>query len=112
MSESSVAPGWYPDPAGNGGHRYFDGTSWGPTAPPPPMPAERRFTIHYGFGLLAVLSLIGTLIIGLPMLSTASDPDTEGLGAVLGVLWMLWGGMWVLIWTAFAIQHTLRGRRQ
>ena len=75
-------------------------------------PAERRFTIHYGFSLLAIFALLGTLIPGLGLMSTASDPETEGIGAGMGVLWLLWGGMWTLIWTAFAIQHTLRGRRQ
>ncbi|QZH65042.1 DUF2510 domain-containing protein [Mycolicibacterium farcinogenes] len=33
MSDKSQA-GWYPDPDGKGGKRYFDGTNWGPTAPP------------------------------------------------------------------------------
>ena len=26
--------------------------------------------------------------------------------------WLLWGGMWTLVWTASAIQHTLKGRRR
>ena len=36
-------PGWYPDPAGGWGQRYWDGTAWGPVAPPaaPPPPAKR-----------------------------------------------------------------------
>jgi hypothetical protein len=110
-----TAPGWYPDPT-TGQHRYWDGTNWGPPAPPPPtaQPAERRFTIHYGFALLAIFSLIGTLIIGLPMLSAATDADKDvgAIGASMGLLWLLWGGMWTLIWTAFAVQHTLRGRRK
>ncbi|HEX2211934.1 MAG TPA: DUF4352 domain-containing protein [Mycobacterium sp.] len=33
-------PGWYPDPSGNGGRRYWDGLRWGPTAPPPRQPLE------------------------------------------------------------------------
>lgn len=35
------APGWYPDPAGGGGYRYWDGLNWIDGAPPnaPGMPA-------------------------------------------------------------------------
>ncbi|WP_078323655.1 DUF2510 domain-containing protein [Mycobacteroides salmoniphilum] len=32
-------PGWYPDPNGSGGQRYFDGGQWTAHAAPPPMPA-------------------------------------------------------------------------
>lgn len=108
------APGWYPDPNGEG-QRYFDGTKWGPHAPtdkPPPPPraaAEPRFTIHYGFAVLAFFSLLGTLI---PAIIMMSSSDPKGIGAGMGVLWMLWGGVWTLIWAAFAVQHTLRGRRR
>lgn len=104
-----TAPGWYPDPH-TGQQRYFDGTNWGPTAPPPPPPAETaapRYTINYGFALLAVFSLLGTLFFGIPMFAAE---DGSGIGAGLGVLWMLWGGMWTIIWAAFAFQHTLRGK--
>lgn len=62
--------------------------------------------------MLATFSLLGTLIPAISLMATASDPDTERIGAGMGVLWLLWGGMWTIIWTAFAIQHTLRGRRQ
>ena len=30
-----TAPGWYPDPSGDGTQRYWDGNAWGPSAPPP-----------------------------------------------------------------------------
>lgn len=43
------APGWYPDPAGSGRRRYFDGTRWGPfepLRPPAPIPA-RQFSIDW-----------------------------------------------------------------
>ncbi len=29
-------PGWYPDPAGSGGIRWYDGRTWAPIAHPPP----------------------------------------------------------------------------
>ena len=29
----------------------------------------------------------------------------------LGIAWLFWGGMWTLIWVAFAVQHTLKSRR-
>lgn len=95
--------------------RYFDGVEWTDNYAPlgvaaaPETASPGRFTIHYGFALLAIFSLIGTLIIGVPMVSTASD--TDGIGAGMGLLWMLWGGGWTLVWTAFAVQHTLRSRK-
>jgi hypothetical protein len=122
-------PGWYPDPTGVPGHRYHDGQVWTAHFTPAPQqplqqPAERRFTIHYGFALLAVFSLIGTLVPSIfwfvAVGGGASEPGTDphvaagtvGFGTVLGVIWLLWGGMWTLVWTAFAIQHTLKGRRR
>ena len=105
-----TAPGWYPDPTGV--QRYWDGQKW--LALPPPAaaaPSERRFTIHYGFALLAIFSLLGTLLFGIPLLAQADDPESGGIAANMGILWMFWGGMWTVIWTAFAVQHTLRGRR-
>lgn len=33
------ASGWYPDPNGSGGQRWYDGTQWtAHAAPPPPRP--------------------------------------------------------------------------
>jgi hypothetical protein len=127
MSAAPPPPaGWYPDPDGGPHQRWFDGVEWTnryqpPTAPPQSTAESGRITIHYGFALLAILSLIGTLVIGVPMLisagQTASDGTQSGadVGGVFGgmaVLWMLWGGMWTVIWLAFAINHTLKARRR
>ena len=42
MTDIGVGPGWFPDPDGSGGQRYFDGTVWTehrvPPPPPPPPP--------------------------------------------------------------------------
>lgn len=58
------APGWYPDPDGKGGQRYFDGTNWGPQAPttttPPPSPQKKRpGCFKTVLGLIGVIFLIG-----------------------------------------------------
>lgn len=70
MTQQQPPAGWYPDPSGSGQQRYFDGISWGPVAPtaaPYAPPTQQRtqpsrFTIHYGFALLAFFSLLGTVI--------------------------------------------------
>ena len=92
---------------------------WGyPQKPPSPAPA--KFTIHYGFALLAFFSLLGTVIPTILMFAAAggSDDGTEagrtaaGIGGGFAILYLLWGGMWTLIWAAFAINHTLKERRR
>jgi hypothetical protein len=57
-------PGWYPDPDGKGGQRYFDGAKWGPTAPtstPPPknQSSSGGKVIAVIVGIVFVLFLIG-----------------------------------------------------
>lgn len=116
--------GWYPDPSGATGPRYFDGTAWANPPVPHHVPAERRFTIHYGFVVLAIFSLLGTIIPcafwfiaagniepGVDPAETESAETAASLASFFGVGWLLWGGMWTIIWAAFAVHHTLRGRR-
>ncbi len=40
MTNMGAPAAWYPDPAGTGGQRYFDGAGWTEhfVPPPPPMP--------------------------------------------------------------------------
>lgn len=116
----TAPPGWYADPTGAPGQRYFDGTTWTHHRAAP-GPAERRFTIHYGFALLAVFSLLGTVLPSIFWFavagSAANDSSADGAAAAagfsttFGVLWLIWGGMWTLIWAAFAVHHTLKGRQ-
>ena len=136
MVEPNAPAGWYSDPSGNG-QRYWDGSAWSDVPPPlqrpvaatalasAPVPAadSGRITIHYGFALLAIFALLGTVIPTIIMFSAASgtasdtslDADSAstaaGIGSGMAIMWLLWGGMWTLIWAAFAIHHTLRSRR-
>ena len=72
---------------------------------------------------MSAFSLLGTII---PCIfwwsvaaNTASDTTTNqhmassaaGFEGMLGLGWLLWGGMWTLIWAAFAVNHTLKARR-
>ena len=56
-------PGWYPDPDGKGGQRYFDGTNWEPTDPAPPPLNDRTLSGKQIIGVIAgivfLLFLIG-----------------------------------------------------
>ena len=36
MTNPAAPPGWYPDPAANGGQRYWDGRAWQQSAPAAP----------------------------------------------------------------------------
>jgi hypothetical protein len=128
IHDSTRPQGWYPDPEGGPNLRWFNGNDWTHHHQAPahqfPPPSERRFTIHYGFVVVAVISLLVTLVPSIFWFvvagNAASDPSSDphaasaaaGISTGMAVLWLLWGGMWTLIWTAFAIHHTLRGRQQ
>jgi hypothetical protein len=95
-------PGWYPDPSGGPGRRYWDGT-WTDFRAPPPLahePVPTRRSVHPAFAFLAVLSL---LVTALPAIAMFDSSDTVNPFAVL---WLLWGGFWTILWWLFA-----RGRR-
>lgn len=115
MMNTTAIPGWYPNPSGDG-KRYWDGDNWSRDIGVP-APAERRLTIHYGFVVVAVFSLIGTLgpfaitLLAYHNAINEGSADVASDIATTGTLWLLWGGMWTVIWAAFAVHHTLRGRR-
>ena len=90
---ASPSPGWYPNLEGGPALRWFNGTDWTYQyqAPPqqfaPPPPAKRRFTIHYGFVVVAVISLLATVVPSIFMFaaagntaSPATDSDAAGRG--------------------------------
>jgi uncharacterized protein len=94
------APGWYPDPAGSGSYRYWDGTRWTDalsSAIPPAGPLNARDDAR-GYALAAHLSALLSTFVGLPFvgplvvcLTKQDDPyvrrhATEALNFNLSIL--------------------------
>ena len=42
IPKMTATPGWYPDPSGGLGQRYFDGTTWAEAQPQHLLPDEQR----------------------------------------------------------------------
>ena len=69
--QGNPTPGWYPDPSGGGGQRYWDGRNWTAIAPPGspagvPVAAKagmskgKKIAIGVGGGIVA-LAAIGSI---------------------------------------------------
>lgn len=61
---------------------------------PPVLTGERRFTIHYGFALLATFALLGTAIPSVlftahEVNAISKDPDSAEFGVTFAILWSL-----------------------
>jgi hypothetical protein len=67
-SHSTSAPGWYPDPGGQPGQRYYDGQRWTqhfvptPPAVPPPVAPSVAVAVSAGGGTNHALHLVLTLL--------------------------------------------------
>lgn len=60
------SPGWYPDPAGSGRQRYFDGTNWTEHfhAPPPPPAAKKGGDTLKALLITAAVIVVALFIFG------------------------------------------------
>lgn len=83
----SAAPGWYPDPSGQPGQRYFDGTNWTLTAPPPSKGRKWPWIV----GGVVLLLIVAGLVSGkkedekpASAAPTLSAPRAGGSGATQG----------------------------
>ncbi len=78
---ASTPAGWYPDPQHPGQQRYWDGSSWGQTAPmapaapagPPPKKGGKKWLIP----LVACLGLALIAIIGGAIAAGGGDDDDD-----------------------------------
>lgn len=77
MSDKPQA-GWYPDPDGKGGQRYFDGTNWGPAAPSAPtLTSAQPKKSGSGGKVLAVVVGIFFLLFLIGKCGGSSDDDKQ-----------------------------------
>ena len=77
MTTPTPPPGWYPDPLGPPGQRYFNGTDWtnyraAPGAVPPPAQSSKGKT-----ALIAVGATVGALVV-LLLLVLVSPAEVAG----------------------------------
>ncbi|KAA1250773.1 DUF2510 domain-containing protein [Mycobacterium simiae] len=88
-------PGWYPDPSGAPGQRYFDGQQWTYRAPlpPPTPPPPPSIVIHNTVGAPA------------PYVVAAGPNHALHL-----VLTLLTCGMWLPVWLIVAVASPQRVR--
>jgi uncharacterized RDD family membrane protein YckC len=90
---TTPAPGWYPDPGGSGGQRWWDGVRWTDhLAPPPPAPWSSPAIAQAprpgdpaGFGLRAGAYLLDSFVTQLVVLGLVYG----GLALVFGLVWVV-----------------------
>ena len=76
-----TAPGWYPDPSGDGNQRYWDGNAWGPVAPPPGAPPTPPKKSGWLKPLLIMSILLFTIFVVRPLFldnKTESPSSSKG----------------------------------
>lgn len=97
MSTHTTPAGWYPDPAGSGQQRYFDGTNWtdqytssspagaAAAASAPPKKSNRGKIILTAVGAVIVMMIVGAIVGGgddaKKETATSSAPSTPSSAA-------------------------------
>jgi hypothetical protein len=90
-------PGWYPDPSGAQGTRYWDGYRWSPSVPPPKKNSNALLIIGI-VGAVVVVIFVGLIVLGAigasvhshkqtaqrphPSVTIPSAPPTPGMPSV------------------------------
>jgi len=78
------SPGWYPDPWGSGGQRWWNGLEWGAEVAPPTPPRKRHTGLIVGLvlggvGLLCLIAIGGLLLFGLGKALDEQDNYSQDL---------------------------------
>lgn len=72
-------PGWYPDPSGVPGSRYWDGRQWGPAAPttPPTFAAPTAVPPKKKSSTGRIIAIIAAVFVGLIILGSIGNHDKK-----------------------------------
>src|SRR5215217_4914332 len=84
-TDTTQAPGWYPDPAGGPSQRWWAGSQWGNLAPAPTPPKRKRIWLRVLVVVVALFALmVGgcTALIGSAANSVSDDADRVAAGGV------------------------------
>src|SRR5258705_10675427 len=77
MGAASSPPGWYPDPSGAKGKRYWDGDTWHDAIPPNGKPGGVNWPLAIIIGVV-VLGLGAACIAGKTMNKSVHSPIPPG----------------------------------
>jgi hypothetical protein len=86
VADEPRAPGWYPDPWGGDGERWFDGTSWSRDRVdevPVPRPGDRPR--RRGLGALVAIVVVAAAVGAWFVLAPGDDGASDDAGSVPGV---------------------------
>lgn len=114
MSTPQAAPGWYPDPSGGPGERWWNGTAWTDhtrevqAAAPAPSPGTALDSGARNWGAIAHASALVGLVIGLSALGPLvvylirkdDDPWVRAQAAEalnFNISWLIWGAALALV---------------
>jgi Protein of unknown function (DUF2510) len=99
MTQPAPPAGWYPDPSGTPGPRYWDGARWTQVPPPPPAPLQQPTVV-----------VNNNIVAGgyTPPVYVATGPNH----ALHAVLTLFTCGAWLPIWIIVAIVHASQPRGQ
>jgi len=89
--EQLPPPGWYPDPAGSAGFRYWDGSAWSDQPAVFKIPRQARHRIVSGSiiaGILIAVSPIIMAFVGSFGSGASMFDESEGSGAAIWLVFM------------------------
>ena len=90
IMEQTPSPGYYPDPAGSGGFRYWDGAMWTDAPVVSKLPWRKRFRIMIWSIIAGILIAIAPIIIAFFLgLKTHTSMWDEGSGSGAAIWLML-----------------------